>query len=65
MIVFINNHLYTLKPEASLKQALFEFGAETPYALLVNDVFVPKSEHEHYILTQNDRIEVISAIQGG
>ena len=65
MIVFINNESYEVVEGNTLLQALLKFGAKSPYAILVNDTFLPQSEHEHFILTPNDRIEVISAIQGG
>ncbi len=65
MMVFINNWSYEIVEGSTLKQALLEFGAKLPYAILVNEVFLPQSEHEHFVLTPNDRVEVISAIQGG
>ena len=65
MIIFINNWSHEIVKGSTLKQALLVFGAEPPYAILVNEVFLPQSEYEHFVLTPNDRIEVISAIQGG
>ena len=65
MNIVINNQNVELVNEASLEQALIEFGAKAPYAILYNDNFLPKSEHENIRLVENDKIEVISAIQGG
>lgn len=65
MNVLINNQDFELANDVSLEQALNEFGAKTPYAILYNDNFLPKSEHENIRLVENDKIEVISAIQGG
>ncbi|MGM0541684.1 MAG: sulfur carrier protein ThiS [Pseudomonadota bacterium] len=65
MMVFINNEPYEIAPSSTLKQALLAFGAQPPYAILVNDVFLPQSEHLQFVLTMLDRIEVIGAIQGG
>ena len=65
MRVFINNSGYEIVDNSTLQQALLNFGAKPPYAILVNDVFLSQSEHAHLALTEHDRIEVISAIQGG
>lgn len=48
-----------------LRQALTIFGALLPYAILLNESFLPQSEHGITKLTDGDKVEVISAIQGG
>jgi sulfur carrier protein len=63
--VFINNSGYEIAEGGTLKQALLDFEAKPPYAILMNDLFVPQSEHAFFVLTTHDKIEVISAIQGG
>ncbi len=65
MITFINNEAHEIGEHSTIKEAVLLFGAKPPYAILVNDSFLPLSEHERFILTQHDRVEVISAIQGG
>ncbi len=65
MMVFINNEAYEVVESSTINNAVLVFGAKPPYAILVNDTFLPRSEYEHFILTTNDRVEVISAIQGG
>jgi sulfur carrier protein len=62
---FINNEAHEIAEGSTINAAILSFDAKPPYAILVNDTFLPKSEHEHFILTPNNRIEVISAIQGG
>lgn len=65
MIIFINNETHEIAKISTINDAVLSFGAKPPYAILVNDTFLPRSEHNHFILTSNDRVEVISAIQGG
>ena len=63
--VFINNMPCTLTPSMSLSDALTLFGAQQPYALLINQNFIPSSQHDTVRLKANDQVDVISAIQGG
>lgn len=63
--IFINDEKQQVDENATLKSAVEQFGAQPPYALLLNQTFVPASEHEQTKLNPNDRIDVISAIQGG
>jgi len=65
VIIFINNETHEIAESSTINEAVLMFGAKPPYAILVNDSFLPLSEHERSVLTANDRIEVISAIQGG
>ncbi|MEA3405560.1 MAG: sulfur carrier protein ThiS [Pseudomonadota bacterium] len=63
--IYINNVPCEVKPNMSLSEILNLFGAQQPYALLFNRTFLPSSKHESIQLKPDDRIEVISAIQGG
>lgn len=65
MMVFINNEALEIADSSTINEAALMFGAKPPYAILVNDTFLPQSEHNHFVLTRDDRVEVISAIQGG
>lgn len=65
MNILINNQAVELIDGTDLEQALTIFGALLPYAILLNDSFLPKSEHNTTQLTDGDKVEVISAIQGG
>ncbi len=65
MIIFINNEAHEVAESSTIHEAAKMFGAKPPYAILVNDTFLPLSQHNHFVLTQDDRVEVISAIQGG
>lgn len=63
--VFINGEPLPIDCEAGLSEALSMFGAVKPYAILINNQFIPASQHETTSLNDQDHIEVISAIQGG
>lgn len=63
--VFINGERFTMPNESGLNDALSEFGAIKPYAILINNQFIPASKHDNVIINNKDHIEIISAIQGG
>jgi|GEM_PF-6129495 len=61
----INNLPCKIQPNMPLAKVLALFGAQQPYALLINQQFVPSSQHDTVTLKPNDQVDVISAIQGG
>lgn len=63
--ILINNQKVQLEKGCCLQQAVQQFGAVEPYALVFNSSFSPKSEHLEIVLKEHDQIEIISAIQGG
>lgn len=63
--ITINDKLFQFQQGCSLLTAAESFGAQAPYALMLNQRFVAKSEHDQLLLEDGDRIEVIGAIQGG
>lgn len=63
--IHINDQPMNIKTGSSLLDAVIAYGAVPPFALVLNQNFVPASEHDNTTLQNNDRIEVISAIQGG
>jgi len=65
MDIFINQQLFSFDSEVSLIEALEKFKAIPPFAILLNDEFLPQSEHKSTFLKDNDKIDVVGAIQGG
>jgi len=65
MNIYMNAQPFEVKKGDSVEQAVSAFGAIPPYAILLNENFLPKSEHENTLLAEDDKVEVISAIQGG
>lgn len=63
--IYINDTPTEVKSCMFLPDILKLFGAQQPYALLLNSSFLPSSKHDSIQLKPDDRIEVISAIQGG
>lgn len=65
MQVLINLHPHELPEGATVADALTAIQARAPYAVAVNTVFVPFSQHPHHLLQAGDRVEVISPVTGG
>lgn len=69
MNIYINEELVEFSEKAdgklSLVEALQTFNAQSPYAILLNDEFLPQSAHESTYLNNDDKVDVVSAIQGG
>ena len=65
MQVLINLRPHELPPGASVADALTAMQALPPYAVAVNTVFVPSSEHPRHLLQAGDQVEVISPVTGG
>ncbi len=61
----INNRPFMVATDSMVEQALTLFNAKPPYAILLNENFLPKSLHVTTPLKAGDKLEVISAIQGG
>ncbi len=63
--VDVNTIPFHLEHASTVEQALTEFNAKPPYAVLLNGQFLPNSLYPNTHLADGDRLEVISAIQGG
>ena len=65
MNVLINLKPYELPEGATVADALAAMQARPPYAVAVNTVFVPSTQHPSHLLHAGDRVEVISPVTGG
>ena len=65
MNVLINLKPYELPEGATVADALATMQARPPYAVAVNTVFVPSTQHPSHLLHADDREEVISPVTGG
>ncbi|EWH08169.1 ThiS protein [Catenovulum agarivorans DS-2] len=61
----INGQTVETSESRSLLEIVRDFGATAPFALAVNGQFVPKSQHESWVLSDQDSIEILSPVQGG
>lgn len=48
-----------------LQQVLRELRPQEPFAIMLNQEFVPKSQYEAFNLYEGDALEIVGAIQGG
>ena len=65
MNISINQTPHELPEGATVADALAAMQARPPYAVAVNTVFVPATEHPSHPLQAGDRVEVISPVTGG
>jgi len=63
--VFLNDEKVPLANHKSLQSFLKQHAVEGPYAVALNETFVPKARHENTPLTAGDRIELVSPMSGG
>ena len=64
--VVINGEKSQLLKEQSLADAIGHWGYdEGPFAVAVNETFVPRHERESRTLQDGDRIDIVAPIQGG
>lgn len=66
MKIAINGENHTFTKATSLYQLISELGLENKrLAIEVNQAIIPRSEHETYLLKDNDKVEIVQAIGGG
>jgi sulfur carrier protein len=65
MRVMVNQLEYELPSQSVVTDALTMIGAKPPYAVAVNLQFVPKHQHAHFSLNENDQVEIIAPVTGG
>lgn len=65
MQICINDQPHTLRDGATLLDALAAFAAPPPFAVALNEVFIPQSAYPHCRLNSGDRLEVVRPIAGG
>lgn len=66
MKVLLNNKVTLLDDGLTVKRLLENVGVRNKYfAVEINEVVVPKSSHESFLIKDGDKIEIITAIGGG
>lgn len=63
--ITINQKPHEMAKGATVADALVAMAAKPPFAVAVNTVFVPGSQHAQHLLCAGDRVEVISPVTGG
>jgi len=64
MNIYINNQLYQTE-EQQLLDILTEYQVQEPFAIAINNTFIPKESYPNYRIQNNDRIDIIIPIYGG
>ena len=66
MEIYINQKKKIIDGEISIDDLLLFFKIQNKYiAVQVNQVIIPKSEYDTFIVRDNDKIEIINAVGGG
>ena len=66
MNITVNGEKRSLNPEASLEDLVDALGlGGKRIAVEVNREIVPRSEYNHYKLSESDTVEIVNAIGGG
>lgn len=67
VFVFVNGETHQFDENLTLKDCLIQLGYtdETPVATAVNEIFIPCGHRGDIMLQNGDRIEILSAMQGG
>jgi sulfur carrier protein len=64
--VLINNQSINLPAGSTVSDALSAFGpSEGPYAVALNDEFLPKSRYNQQPLTDGDTLDLVTPVGGG
>ncbi|ATC93428.1 sulfur carrier protein ThiS [Pseudoalteromonas tunicata] len=64
-IIFNGQTLALATAQINLTELLQHQGAKEPFAVAVNQTFVPRSRCDDYQIQAGDSIELLSPIQGG
>ncbi len=66
MRIIVNGERFELPSKLNIEELIAYLGFQNKrIALEVNKTIIPKSSHANYILSENDKVEVINAVGGG
>ena len=66
MKILINGEEKTIKNGLNLDQVLIELNLKSDYiAVAMNSDFIPRTSYADYALSEGDRIDILSPMQGG
>ena len=66
MNIIVNGERFDFPNPLNVEELIDYLGFQNQrIALEVNEAIVPKSNHRSYILSNNDKVEVINAVGGG
>ncbi|WP_321323460.1 sulfur carrier protein ThiS [Thiomicrorhabdus sp.] len=65
MNIIVNQQTLSFEHKVNMPKVIEEGKFIPPYAVLLNDEFLPKSQYQDTWLKENDKVEIVGAIQGG
>ena len=66
MKIVVNGETKSFEPGETVAELLTRLSYEgRAFAVAINLEFVPRGEYETKLVTENDRIEIVSPLQGG
>jgi len=65
MNIIVNQKVVNFDQKVNVTKVIKKGDFIPPYGVLLNNEFLPYSQHKHTWLKENDKIDVITAIQGG
>ena len=65
MKITLNQQATDLQANATVADALAQMQAKPPFAVAVNTIFVPRTQYTAHMLSEGDKMEVISPVTGG
>ncbi|MBO1926698.1 sulfur carrier protein ThiS [Thiomicrorhabdus sp. 6S2-11] len=65
MNIIVNGENRELSERYSLEEALEMFAKQSPFVVMLNQEFIPKSQYSQWGLNEGDELDIIVAIQGG
>ena len=66
MRIIVNGEEISIPEDSNIQNLVAELGYKNKrIAIEVNEVIIPKSKHQSYLLESSDRVEVINAVGGG
>ncbi len=66
MQIILNNNLYNTQDKITLNELVKELNCKrNNIAIAVNLSVIPQSDYNDYALNENDKVEIVTAFQGG
>ena len=65
MNIKINGEAISTHQKSLVKIIENQIEKNTPFAIAINEHFVPKSNYENTVISEGDCIEILSPMQGG
>jgi sulfur carrier protein len=65
MFVLVNGQAYPLPESATLAAVLRSVSPPAPFAVALNEEFIPRGTYEDCLVQASDRIDIVHATAGG